>query len=127
MKCKLGIAFGLSLTFLTGCETTDSGSQSTTTRSGDSLEQIIADKGCDASFQCKVIAVGERLTCGGPSRYLVYSSRNVNEEDVERAAKAVTLTEQSENQNKIASEICEPVLPVQALCISNKCQSIVLK
>ncbi|KZN47719.1 hypothetical protein [Pseudoalteromonas luteoviolacea] len=127
MKCKLGIVFGLSMIFLTGCATTETGAQLTQNHSSSSLEQVIADKGCDASFQCKVIAVGERLTCGGPSRYLVYSSRNVNEDDVERAAKAVTLAEQADNKDKIASEICEPVLPIQALCISNTCKSIVLK
>ncbi|MBQ4838978.1 hypothetical protein [Pseudoalteromonas luteoviolacea] len=127
MKWNLGTLCGLSLIFLAGCEATYSEPQSAQAKSNGSLEEIIADKGCDASFQCKVIAVGERLTCGGPSRYLVYSSRNVNEEEVERAAKMVTLAEQSQNKDKIASEICEPVLPVQALCISSTCQSIVLK
>ncbi|KZN57250.1 hypothetical protein N474_08605 [Pseudoalteromonas luteoviolacea CPMOR-2] len=127
MKRKAGMIVGLSLMLLAGCEATYTETQPLQSEDSDSLEQLIADKGCDASFQCKVIAVGERLTCGGPSKYLVYSSRNVDEEQVERAAHAITTAEKAKNQHAIASDICEPVLPIQALCISNACQSIVLK
>ncbi|MCF2858523.1 hypothetical protein L1286_13630 [Pseudoalteromonas sp. SMS1] len=127
MKRKAGTLVGLSLMLLAGCEATYTETQPQQSEGNNSLEQLIANKGCDASFQCKVIAVGERLTCGGPSKYLVYSSRNVDEEHVARAAQRITAVEKANNRNAIASEICEPVLPIQALCISNTCQSIVLK
>ncbi|KZN46540.1 hypothetical protein [Pseudoalteromonas luteoviolacea] len=127
MKRKAGTIFGIALTLLAGCETSYTATEQQVEHEEGSLDQLIADKGCDASFQCKVIAVGERLTCGGPSKYLVYSSRNVDEAQVERAAQLITAEEKARNRDAIASDMCEPVLPIQALCISSTCQSIVLK
>ncbi|KZN60333.1 hypothetical protein [Pseudoalteromonas luteoviolacea] len=127
MKRKAGTIFGITLTLLAGCEATYTDTEQQVKPNEGPLDQLIADKGCDASFQCKVIAVGERLTCGGPSKYLVYSSRNVDEVQVERAAQRITAEEKARNRDAIASDMCEPVLPIQALCISSTCQSIVLK
>ncbi|WP_141685407.1 hypothetical protein [Pseudoalteromonas luteoviolacea] len=64
MKRKAGTIVGISLMLLAGCEATYTETQQQVEPDDGSLDQLIADKGCDASFQCKVIAVGERLTCG---------------------------------------------------------------
>ncbi|TMP35702.1 hypothetical protein [Pseudoalteromonas rubra] len=111
---------------LTGCSNTQS-TQATDNDDNQALSELVADKGCDASFQCKVIGVGERQTCGGPSQYVVYSVRNVDESQVEQAALAITRQEQVLNQQTPPNDVCKQVLPIQALCINRQCQAITLK
>ncbi|TMP23113.1 hypothetical protein CWB99_23530 [Pseudoalteromonas rubra] len=111
---------------LTGCSSTQS-TQATDNDDNQALSELVADKGCDASFQCKVIGVGERQTCGGPSQYVVYSVRNVDESQVERMALAITRQEHALNQQTPPSDVCKQVLPIQALCINSQCQAITLK
>ncbi|AZZ96595.1 hypothetical protein [Pseudoalteromonas sp. R3] len=111
---------------LTGCSSTQS-TRATDNDDNQALSELVADKGCDASFQCKVIGVGERQTCGGPSQYVVYSVRNVEESQVEQRALAITRQEQALNQQTPPSDVCKQVLPIQALCINSQCQAITLK
>ncbi|MCF2910931.1 hypothetical protein L1285_21740 [Pseudoalteromonas sp. DL2-H2.2] len=120
----------LALFLLTGLLSACSSTQTTPHNHDDdnqALSELVADKGCDASFQCKVIGVGERQTCGGPSQYVVYSVRNVDETQVEQMATAITQKEQAINQQTPPSEVCKQVLPIQALCINRECQAITLK
>ncbi|KAF7787636.1 hypothetical protein PRUB_a5313 [Pseudoalteromonas rubra] len=111
---------------LSGCSATQT-AQSASNGDDFALAEFVADKGCDASFQCKVIGVGERQTCGGPSQYVVYSVRNVDETQVEQMAVAITQKERAINQQTPPSEVCKQVLPIQALCINSQCQAITLK
>lgn len=41
---------------------------------GQGVEALIGDAACDADAQCHTIAVGAKA-CGGPARYLAWSSR----------------------------------------------------
>ncbi|WP_286256441.1 hypothetical protein [Pseudoalteromonas apostichopi] len=112
---------------LTGCETTTSGSSTSVDLSdlNDQLNDIVSNNSCTASFQCKVLEVGERA-CGGPSRYVVYSTLNTAQEKAEQLAEQITAVERSSGQALTVND-CSPVLPVQSLCISQQCQAIEIK
>ena len=113
---------------LTGCETTTANnSQSSNSKSSISLSDIEQQLGCDASYQCKVIGLGERLTCGGPREYLIYSTKHSDEKQVEQLVATLTQQEQQENQSKPPAQSCEPVMPMQTLCIDNQCKPITIK
>lgn len=109
---------------VSGCMST---TESTTTgsasldKSNSSLNELVQDTSCTASFQCKVLEVGQRA-CGGPSRYVVYSTLNTEQEKVEQLAQQINALE-AENNKRNGLTDCLPVLPVQALCISQTCQS----
>lgn len=91
------------------------------------LSALIEDKTCDATFQCKVLGIGERPACGGPSAYLVYSNKNIDEEKVELMAEQVSEQERILNQQQATVDICKQVLPIQALCIANTCEPYTVK
>ena len=112
---------------LSGCETTTSGSSARVDLGdlNDQLNDIVSNNSCTASFQCKVLEVGERA-CGGPSRYVVYSTLNNTQEQAEQLAERITAAEKSSDQALTVND-CSPVLPVQSLCISQQCQAIEIR
>lgn len=118
MKTVIGSTV-IALFMLSGCQT----SQQNLGSSSDSILSYVADLNCDASFQCKVIGVGERRACGGPSRYVVFSTKTVDESEVERLAIAETKKEQLLNEALSDEDNCQQVLPIQSLCIRNTCES----
>jgi hypothetical protein len=121
-----GIVCSITILFLGGCINTPM-LTSFDNAQIQNLSELIADTSCDASFQCKILSVGERAACGGPSQYLVYSNKNIDEERVEALAQQVTIKEQLANQKQAQAEICKQVLPIQALCINNQCKSFTIK
>ncbi|WMO15248.1 hypothetical protein [Pseudoalteromonas piscicida] len=126
MKLAIFIAcIGTLIAALSGCEITpsDATNRSNATHT---LSDIRANIGCDASYQCKVIGVGERLTCGGPREYLIYSTKHTDEQDVEAAVSAITEQEKLNNKGKAPAISCEPVMPIQTLCIAHTCQAVPL-
>lgn len=120
---KLPVLFGVIL--LSACSTTSL--TGTTSSSAEKLNSYIADKSCDATFQCKVIPVGERLACGGPSQYLIYSTKMSDEDKVLELAEQVTAQEKASNNLLAPSDICQQVLPIQSLCVSNTCEAFTIK
>ena len=86
------------------------------------LNELTSNKSCTASYQCKVLGVGSRV-CGGPSKYVVYSTLNNSQKHAEQLAQKIT---QQEQQNNTALEFddCSPVLEVHSLCIDNQCKTV---
>ena len=120
---KLPVLFGV--IFLSACSTTSfTGATNNTVAQ---LDSYIADKSCDATFQCKVIPVGERLTCGGPSQYLIYSTKVNDEDKVLELVEQVTALEKESNKLLAPSDMCQQVLPIQSLCVSNTCEAFTIK
>ena len=113
---------------VSGCMST---TESTTTgsasldKSNSTLNELVQDTSCTASFQCKVLEVGQRA-CGGPSRYVVYSTLNTEQEKVEQLTQQINALEADNNKSNGLTD-CLPVIPVQALCINQTCQSFDLK
>lgn len=111
---------------LTGCQsnsTKHSESTKTIVDAENKLALLIKDKSCDATFQCRVIAYGER-GCGGPSRFDIYSIKMSKQEEVEYLTNEITLFEKSYNQHNNTFSTCEHTIPPQTLCIAKSCQLI---
>lgn len=85
-----------------------------------SLENIVADKSCDNDIQCKIIAVGDRA-CGGPSSYLVYSTRSADEAQVKQLAEQITTLERAYNMQNQMMSICQHLIEPATQCVENKC------
>ena len=86
------------------------------------LNNLVSNKSCTASYQCKVLEVGAR-PCGGPSKYVVYSTLNHSQEQAEQLAQKITQQEQLENA-MLEFKDCSPVLEVHSLCIDNQCKTV---
>ncbi|NOU53029.1 hypothetical protein HG263_21235 [Pseudoalteromonas sp. JBTF-M23] len=109
---------------LSGCHITWTTAPSKATKSNyEILDSLVADKACDASYQCKVLAVGERPSCKGPSQYIIYSTKRVNELKLNDIAKKITEQERFNNAKTSLQETCKPILPITPLCIKQQCQT----
>ncbi|WP_213611583.1 hypothetical protein [Pseudoalteromonas sp.] len=86
------------------------------------LNNLVSNKSCTASYQCKVLEVGAR-PCGGPSKYVVYSTLNHSQEQAEQLAQKITQQEQQKNA-ALESKECSPVLEIHSLCIDNQCKTV---
>jgi hypothetical protein len=84
------------------------------------LNTLIADNQCDTSEQCKVSAVGSRA-CGGPSGYIVYSTKTASEEQVTALSKKITTFESNYNAQKGMMSICQHLTTPSTRCVENKC------
>lgn len=87
------------------------------------LSQKTADTTCDSSAQCKVLAVGSRA-CGGPSKHIIYSTKNVDEAEVKQLAKQLTASEKQFNAETGMVSICQHLSAPSTQCIENKCAKI---
>ncbi|WP_105166570.1 hypothetical protein [Pseudoalteromonas sp. T1lg23B] len=110
-------------TLMTGCHTLWSSEPKEPVKTNyDILADLTADKSCDASYQCKVLEVGERLSCEGPSQYMIYSIKKTDEQKIAEVAALITEQEHQENLLKAPQSSCQQVLPVIPLCIKKSCQ-----
>ena len=121
MKTVLALVTS-TLVILSGCQS----SKGTQLEQSSSLKAYVADLSCNASFECKVIGVGERAACGGPSSYVIFSTKNTDEKEVERLADVETAQERILNEKQPPDETCKQVLPIQSLCIKSKCESFTI-
>ncbi|CAH9065349.1 hypothetical protein PSECIP111951_03689 [Pseudoalteromonas holothuriae] len=109
---------------LNGCQTTWTPQQSTlATSHAETLNSLIANKQCDASYQCKVLALGERPACEGPSQYVIYSTKHSDKQALDDIATKITTQERLNNKKPSAQKMCKPVIPVTPLCIKQQCQT----
>jgi len=84
------------------------------------FQDFIANKECDTSNQCQVIAVGSRA-CGGPSQYAIYSKKAVNSDKVQTLASKITVAEKSFNEINDMMSICQHLEEPAAQCVNNVC------
>ncbi|ATC80672.1 MULTISPECIES: hypothetical protein [Pseudoalteromonas] len=112
---------------LSGCASTSSSTEQNQNLSdlNYDLNNIVSDNSCTASFQCKVLEVGARA-CGGPSKYVVYSTLNTSQEHAEEVAQKITQQQKAQNKAQGLTD-CSPVLEVQTLCINQQCQAFDIK
>jgi hypothetical protein len=124
MKKRLVVCLGYLLTLsacsLTAPESSDNQIR-TMSQAEQKLSEITQDKSCDASYQCRVLAIGEKA-CGGASEYLIFSSKNTSTEHAEHLASEITSFEQIYNKQNQALATCQHLLPPQTLCINSSCQ-----
>jgi hypothetical protein len=84
------------------------------------LNTLVADAQCDTTAQCKVSPVGSRA-CGGPSSYIVYSTKTVAEEEVTNLSKKITAFESNYNAQKDMMSTCQHLTTPSTQCVENKC------
>ncbi|BBN80047.1 hypothetical protein PA25_00320 [Pseudoalteromonas sp. A25] len=124
MKQQLSfILIALVGVLLGGCQITWTTQDSTKKSNDEILDALIADKACDASYQCKVLAVGERPSCEGPSQYIIYSTKRVNKQKLDDIVTKITEQERMNNESTSSSDTCKAVLPITPLCIKQQCQT----
>ncbi len=87
------------------------------------LEQLIDKPSCDNSSQCKVLAVGSRA-CGGPSKYVVYSTKTADATEVKKLAQEITTLEQQFNALNDMMSICQHLSAPGTQCSANTCVRI---
>lgn len=125
---KLSTSIAICFALLVGCSstsTTESSGNANLDKLNSELNAIAENNSCNASFQCKVAAVGARA-CGGPSRYVVYSTLNNSQEQVQMLVAQITDVEQKVAEQGGIND-CSPVIPVQTLCLQQQCQVIEVK
>lgn len=86
----------------------------------DQLKTLTQDLSCDNSTQCQVEAVGSRA-CGGPSSYLVYSSKSAATETVKQVTTKITQYESTYNAKNNMVSICQHLTRPAAQCVASKC------
>ncbi|WP_138542759.1 hypothetical protein [Pseudoalteromonas ruthenica] len=87
------------------------------------LEALTQDKSCDSASQCKVVAVGSRA-CGGPSQYLVYSSKSADPQQVSALANSLAAQESQLNAEKGMMSICQHLTRPAAQCKLKQCVAV---
>ncbi|QPB81524.1 hypothetical protein CWC22_000210 [Pseudoalteromonas rubra] len=84
------------------------------------LKFITKDKECDTTTQCKVLPVGSRA-CGGPSDYVIFSTKTADPDKVKELADKLTHAEATYNAKNRMISICEHLSAPATQCVNNKC------
>lgn len=105
----------------TACGSAPSGSASDTP--GTLLQQIQSasgNKACDGPQDCHTLAIGAKA-CGGPERYLAWSSRHADGERLRQLAASHTAARQRENARDGSMSTCSMLLDPGATCRAGQC------
>ena len=84
------------------------------------LNSLVSNSPCDTNSQCKVTPVGKRA-CGGPSSFVVYSTKTANETDILELSKVITSLESTYNAQNEMMSTCQHLAAPTTQCIENKC------
>lgn len=84
------------------------------------INNIEAVNECDNSMQCEVIAAGSRA-CGGPSHYMIYSTKHTSKEKALSVASELTKYESLYNAQNNMQSICAMLTKPSTQCVDNKC------
>lgn len=94
--------------------------RATLTAKYDAIAQVVGRPACATTPQCAAIPVGAK-PCGGPWRYVVYSTVNVNETELRRRADDLFAFEMEYNRrNGIASD-CSLARAATPACVEGVC------
>ena len=85
------------------------------------IKQMIADLSCDDSRQCKSLGFGSRA-CGGYEKYLIYSTKNVDETLLEQKAEEYFKADAESNRNAGMASICSVEQPKFSICLNHHCE-----
>lgn len=85
------------------------------------LQALIGEAPCDSDEQCRTIGVGAKA-CGGPGRYLAWSTRNVKPAELEAQAQAYAQAVRAENERSGLLSDCSLVTDPGAVCRAQRCQ-----
>jgi hypothetical protein len=75
---------------------------------------------CQESVDCQVVPVGQR-PCGGPSRYVIASTRSEGFAQIVSLAGQITKQEDELNRRENRVGTCEFHIPPEVACIASRC------
>lgn len=87
------------------------------------LQQIqaeIGDAACDSSDQCRTLAVGSKA-CGGPERYLPWSSKRSDGARLGQVAEQYAQARRIEDEKSGMMSTCELIMDPGATCQQQRC------
>lgn len=87
------------------------------------LAQIEAEVGaaaCDSTQQCQTIAIGAKA-CGGPERYLAWSSKDIDGKKLKALAQAHAEASRKQQQSDGMMSTCAIVTDPGASCEAGRC------
>lgn len=87
------------------------------------MSSIEKSNECDTNAQCKVIAAGSRA-CGGPSHYMLYSTKNTSDEKAKSIADKLTKYESIYNAQTGMQSICAMLTKPVTQCMNTKCVTL---
>ncbi|NRR30723.1 hypothetical protein HSX11_11065 [Oxalobacteraceae bacterium] len=84
------------------------------------IQSASAGKACDGPQDCHTLAIGAKA-CGGPERYLAWSSKSADGERLRQLAASHTAARQRENARDGAMSTCSMLLDPGATCRAGQC------
>ena len=84
------------------------------------MQEMIADRSCDADEQCHAIGIGARA-CGGFDNFDVYSSKNLDRADVTKKADIIFNQSKKENAENGMASICSIEIEPKTKCLAQQC------
>lgn len=87
---------------------------------GAEIEELVKDKSCANTAECKTLAMGSN-PCGGPRSYLIYSSARVAEETLASKVKQFSELQAEHNRTTGAVGACIMVMPPTIGCVDSVC------
>jgi len=85
------------------------------------LQAAIGTAACTADDQCRSLAVGAKA-CGGPARYVAWSTQGTDAARVTELASRVTEAQRRENATSGVRSNCAFVADPGAACMAGRCQ-----
>ena len=86
------------------------------------LQGEIGDAACDSADQCKTVAVGHKA-CGGPERYLAWSTKRSDGARIGQLAAALEAERRGQNLRGGIISTCSMVIDPGAVCSAGHCVS----
>ena len=110
---------------LLGCAQKDSTITSagcpSSTSLNDEIQKLVSDKSCTNAQDCSHKAYGYKA-CGGPSTFLIYSKKNVNEADLtQKVDNYNSVVEKCVKESGLSGECSVPNVPTLA-CNAGACK-----
>lgn len=116
-RIKLAAALTVLVT-LSGCATA---TEPAPAQLRQDLQTLIGEPRCDSDAQCKTVGVGQKA-CGGPTRYLAWSTQTTDKARLEAAAARLVAADKAANEKSGRVSNCMAVVDPGAVCRANRCQ-----
>ncbi len=85
------------------------------------IDAAIGDAACSSSAQCRSLAIGARA-CGGPERYLAWSTQRSDAAQLDKLAQALKAQREAENARSGMASTCQFLMDPGAQCVAGRCQ-----
>lgn len=116
-RTSLILAFALVTGVILGCVGKQPGKEATADAAA-----LAKDSPCSSSSVCRTIAFGAKA-CGGPQRYLIYSTAATDSARLAREVARYNDGERKRNREEGRMSDCMMVVRPQVSCISGQCRA----